>query len=131
MTLEEIEARWKAATPGPWHAGLGNQPSRWIVFGHHQGTKVADFVGPFDLAAIAAAPTDIACLLDRVRKERESHNESIAQMHDELARYKRAHAFMSTRADPMSVDFYCDICDGHGKVHEPNCEWLKAKELRL
>lgn len=128
MTLEEIEARWKAATPGPWaydsdDSAIWNKAGNCLVIYSTEHEP--------DGRAIAAAPTDIACLLDRVRKERESHNESIAQMHDELARYKRAHAFMSTRADPMSVDFYCDICDGHGKVHEPNCEWLKAKELRL
>ena len=71
MTLEEIEARWKAATPGPWRGSTDpipriddaqNNPVYWCD--NYESYPICSD----DLRAIAAAPTDIAYLLDRVRE---------------------------------------------------------------
>lgn len=121
MTLEEIEARWKAATPGPWRGSTDpipriddarNNPVYWCD-SYESYPICAD-----DLHAIAAAPTDIAYLLDRVRK------------------LERAHAWFVEHNATNDSSFGCEVCLGPGEDddtlgHTNGCEWVKARELRL
>lgn len=146
MTLEEIEARWKAATPGPWKASTDpipriddaqNNPVYWCD--SYESYPICSD----DLRAIAAAPTDIAYLLDRVRElagdnrslrdrlrdEFSAHNESIVRVLDDLAKYKRAHAWFVDRCD-LTDEAGCSVCGGD-TGHKDGCEWVKAKELRI
>ncbi len=91
MTIEEIEARWKAATP----------VNAWAADDRR-----------------ASAPTDIAYLLDRVR------------------RLERAHAWFVEHNATNDSSFGCEVCLGSGGDdttlgHQDSCEWVKAKELKL
>lgn len=64
--IDEIKARWVAATPGPWHhTPRSGHPARLVVLAPSAA----------DIAAIAAAPSDVATLLaeiDRLRKVEEA-----------------------------------------------------------
>lgn len=161
MTLEEIEARWKAATPGPWKASTDpipriddaqNNPVYWCD--SYESYPICSD----DLRAIAAAPTDIAYLLDRVREcenelvecgRRESVERALAhvrsarvhELEDRVRKLERAHAwFVENTEYGMSSDEggglichcgYYEPFSHEPKKHEPDCEWVKAKDLRL
>jgi len=70
--LDEIRARWAAATPGPWearvHEGLWAicHPHGWIMDGCD---SIPRGDGP-DAVAIAAAPEDVAWLVGEVERLR-------------------------------------------------------------
>lgn len=140
MTLEEIEARWKAATPGPWRWDVDRGalwPTDWCV--SDQDTPSDD-----DARAFASAPTDIAYLLDRVRElasdnrslrerlrdEHGVHNASMIRVLDDLAKYRRAHAWFVERMhigdrggwNPCGGDIHCE---------HSVCEYAKARDLTL
>lgn len=139
MTIDEIEARWKAATPGPWrYNGLVGEitvsqvpPMRAIVRIPRNDA---------DVAFVINAPTDIAYLLDRVRmlacdlewqaavtRAYAERMEVLAPEHDKL---KRAHAWLVTKTDEGTGQ--CLGCLRYdGESHDDDCEWVKAKELRL
>lgn len=156
MTIEEIIARWKAATPGPWtfDAGRGGIASGVIDVINTDDGFVS--ISDEDAKAIAAAPTDIAYLLDRVRElagdnrslrdrlrdEFSAHNESIVRVLDDLAKYKRAHAWLventSAHICAHQLPSGCNSCidrDCDARVciepHDPMCEWVKARDLTL
>ncbi len=64
--LAEIEARWKAATPGPWKASTYFDDYvdwYWNIEGPEPRNDA-------DVAAIAAAPDDVSYLLAEVRRLR-------------------------------------------------------------
>lgn len=63
-TIDEIRARWAAATPGPWV--IGPDGAYNAVWGADRATLVASVEGEADEDAIAAAPEDIKTLLARI-----------------------------------------------------------------
>lgn len=108
MTLEEIEARWKAATPGPWEAHSAH------LIAHNDPWAVISFETNEDYLASLYAPTDVAWLIA------------------ELNKYKRAHAWFVQHTE--SGDGFCHSCSvipEAGDPHDEGCEWVKAKELKL
>lgn len=113
MTLEEIEARWKAATPGPW-AYDDEDSSVWNGAGN---SLIVYTIEDVDAArAIAAAPTDIAYLLDRVRK------------------LERAHAWFVDHFNASEKWSQCEVCgadEDFGGVHDDVCQYVKARDLKL
>lgn len=77
LNLEEIEARLKAATPGPWKADTSNDGSSvTAATACYTVCDCADWVHPTegevsDARLIAHAPTDLAALVAEVRRLRE------------------------------------------------------------
>jgi hypothetical protein len=78
--LEEIEARLKAATPGPWDSEVSRGELRFRA-GEHVGRLMWRGLGPlsdesdyratYDAALIGHAPTDLGFLLRLVRMQLE------------------------------------------------------------
>lgn len=70
--LTEIEARLKAATPGPWHLAPmegSHGLEMWIETEHGGGLPVAKVCGsPIDRELIVHAPADLALLAKLVRE---------------------------------------------------------------
>ena len=107
MSIEDIERRWDTATPAK------DYPTErtW-------GPLYLD--DDRSLRAYAAAPTDIAYLLDRVRK------------------LERAHAWFVKQGAPQIVhkprfgeeSVHCASCKSEIN-HLKDCEWVKARELKL
>lgn len=144
-TLEEIEARWKAATPGPWRGSTDpipriddarNNPVYWCD-SYESYPICAD-----DLHAIAAAPTDIAWLIAECREATRAMDsymyeteKELGAMKRELEKHKRAHAWFATNTDTKDCRRDCDHCNHCGEgmwpQHAVDCEWVKAAELRL
>lgn len=121
MTVEEIEARWKAATPGVWqldpHVDIGFD----IIWGEE---IVAEVHNRDNAKAIVRAPTDIAYLLDLVRKLERAHAWFVENT--ELA------GRPSEGGDGRCV---CgteqDWCTEYNVTHNEGCEWVKARRLEL
>ena len=124
MTVEEIENRWGLAELSPWSLQETDCDETLLLaraYANSETTKISigrlEDLYPGTQQAIAAAPTDIAYLLYRVRK------------------LERAHAWFventNTNDSRRVVDHcqYCGRCDWARFPHD--CEWLKAKELRL
>lgn len=69
--LSEIEARLKAATPGPWEVASNEIAGGLCIYrvGTNPATEfsIADFVSRKDGDLIANAPTDLALLVRLVR----------------------------------------------------------------
>jgi len=72
MSLDEIEARANAATPGPWTCKRNHSPydGFWIEYQAYKREleTIADRVLTQDAAFIAAARTDVPALVARVRE---------------------------------------------------------------
>lgn len=116
-TLEEIEARWKAATP----------VNAWAADDRR-----------------ASAPADIAYLLDRVRKlERALHDEQQARLADEtdIGKLQRAHAWLVEQDEFDCSEWGCTTDKGvfakrydeDTELYEHNdgCKYVLARDLKL
>lgn len=69
--IEEIKARWAAATPGPWVDMPPEGDSGFLVYGPDpKGTPIAATTHVKDLLAIANAPEDIRWLVERLEAGR-------------------------------------------------------------
>lgn len=73
IDIDEIEARLKAATPGPWlvaydadHPMNGGMPFNFVVATIGNDTIAEDLCG-YDARFIAHAPEDVAALIAEVR----------------------------------------------------------------
>jgi len=159
VNLEEIEARWKDATPGPWVASHKDvtQESVGIMTADSRGRVVGGYVAHVydgsmdDAIAIASAPTDIAYLLNRVRNSDgelarmqrlfdgllaacQLKDARASGLETELDRYKRAHEWFVENANGANQDnsrcHWCEAWRGpQSEPHKWGCEWVKAKEL--
>ena len=71
--LNEIEARLRAATPGPWYVpGAWPTTDRWRpVMSRPKRIAVIGSIIDYDATFIAHAPEDIAALLAEVHKHRQ------------------------------------------------------------
>ena len=94
--LDEIEARWEAATPGPWQAredwhdgplyGVSQSSDGDLFAGVSLETQEAEKA---TAQAIAHAPTDIAKLIEAVRDwmaDREKGAKGVEKASDALAK---------------------------------------------
>lgn len=94
--LAEIEARCKAASPGPWEwSGRKQEDDGWIW--HPQGSMLADTMVTLadtyeddhkDLDFIAHARADIPWLLDQVRAAHAAGMQEAAEIANRMAEYQ-------------------------------------------
>ena len=92
---QEIRARIKAATQGPWSVVDSETPS-WIQVAQTNGEHliVAECRFGRDIELIANAPSDLAWLLDSV----EAHRRRITQLQRQIARLENG---INRGLDPM------------------------------
>ena len=126
LDLDDIEAKAKAATPGPYEI-IGV-----LVFGEQKGagstmtrTPVATAPDPADAAHIAAASPDVVLELVRRVRAAEAVVHEVATPTPPI-REARAHN------DVFSVCAYCGIDEVSEKVdrHRPTCLWRRAVEAK-
>lgn len=77
---------------------------------------------------------DCQWLVDRVRDQDEAlriMHEDRLKMVDEVAALRRAHAWLIETVGDSCVDSYWCACGESINNHTDDCEWVKAKELKL
>lgn len=120
MTLEEIEAQL-AESPGWVHVteddkyGIKDANGEWVV----QLCVYEDDANFVPLSMMLEDRDAMAWLIDRVRKLERAHAWFVEQ-----TEYSAA----SDGDGPICV---CGAPNAYRSTHSPNCEWLKAKELRI
>ncbi len=115
MSVDEIKARWAAATPGPWNADSDFTGGR-DVWGRSGSLVVAECIASDeDQVAIAAAPADIAYLL--------------AALDTERARADRAEASHATLREVAHVLGICHCWDYGCEPGDRDSLVQRVKEL--
>jgi len=130
--MNEIAARWAAATKGPWRVGNGEKESFYtgdntVVSTNRVIVERAIYNNPHfdnqtiaDIAAIAAAPTDIAFLLQRLAALREMLRKHVIE---EWTKFD-----LLGRGRQM---YQCQVCGevwSDKEKHASHCEYAKLLE---
>ena len=140
--LNEIEARAKAATHGPWitetkdydgknwllgsiWCGYYDGEDHWvhITTDHVQGGQLAGSTAALDAMFIASARADVPDLVDEVRRLRaisDAQTAEIEKLRATLKQYADTQNWMKYGSVPISLGDYADIWgyseDGHERA---------------